>query len=159
MNCLNFTQTYLCSRSIWVVCIFKFERYYYLTLFLPMQQYQALTYAFFMFNRADMSCFQGLFFCPEACSLLLHNFCIYHINPPGHEVCNLIAGLHSMLVFHVSTILNYFLQWMLFSTLFLIWYFFQELLQLGAAAISDDEPVLSVDDLADQIAEVLNHFG
>lgn len=62
-----------------------------------------------------MSCFQGLFFCPEACSLLLHNFCIYHINPPGHE--------------------------------------------LGAAAISDDEPVLSVDDLADQIAEVLNHFG
>ncbi|KAH9761537.1 protein NDL2 [Citrus sinensis] len=62
-----------------------------------------------------MSCFQGLFFCPEACSLLLHNFCIYHINPPGHE--------------------------------------------FGAAAISDDEPVLSVDDLADQIAEVLNHFG
>ncbi|XP_044462888.1 protein NDL2-like isoform X2 [Mangifera indica] len=32
-----------------------------------------------------MSCFQGLFFCPEACSLLLHNFCIYHISPPGHE--------------------------------------------------------------------------
>ncbi|KAG5127000.1 hypothetical protein JHK82_027835 [Glycine max] len=33
-----------------------------------------------------MSCFQGLFFCPEAASLLLHNFCIYHISPPGHEV-------------------------------------------------------------------------
>ncbi|ESW24920.1 hypothetical protein PHAVU_004G171900 [Phaseolus vulgaris] len=33
-----------------------------------------------------MSCFQGLFFCPEAASLLLHNFCIYHINPPGHEL-------------------------------------------------------------------------
>ncbi|XLR27131.1 hypothetical protein S83_055031, partial [Arachis hypogaea] len=32
-----------------------------------------------------MSCFQGLFFCPEAASLLLHNFCIYHISPPGHE--------------------------------------------------------------------------
>lgn len=32
-----------------------------------------------------MSCFQGLFFCPEASSLLLHNFCIYHISPPGHE--------------------------------------------------------------------------
>lgn len=106
-----------------------------------------------------MSCFQGLFFCPEACSLLLHNFCIYHINPPGHEVCNLIAGLHSMLVFHPSTILNYFFWRMLLFTLFLIWYFFQELLQFGAAAISDDEPVLSVDDLADQIAEVLNHFG
>jgi len=34
----------------------------------------------------DMSCFQGLFFCPEAVSLLLHNFCVYHITPQGHEV-------------------------------------------------------------------------
>ncbi|KAJ8766921.1 hypothetical protein K2173_011739 [Erythroxylum novogranatense] len=33
-----------------------------------------------------MSCFQGLFFCPDAASLLLHNFCIYHISPPGHEL-------------------------------------------------------------------------
>ncbi|CAN6456944.1 unnamed protein product [Victoria cruziana] len=33
-----------------------------------------------------MSCFQGLFFCPEAACLLLHNFCIYHIDPPGHEL-------------------------------------------------------------------------
>ncbi|CAL0323690.1 unnamed protein product [Lupinus luteus] len=62
-----------------------------------------------------VSCFQGLLFCPEACSLLLHNFCIYHISPPGHE--------------------------------------------LGAAAIDPDCPILSVDDLADQIAEVLNFFG
>jgi len=37
----------------------------------------------------DMSCFQGLFLCPEAVSLLLHNFCIYHISPPGHEVCRI----------------------------------------------------------------------
>ncbi|KAK4373341.1 hypothetical protein RND71_008725 [Anisodus tanguticus] len=35
---------------------------------------------------AHMSCFQGLFFCPEAASLLLHNFCIYHISPLGHEL-------------------------------------------------------------------------
>ncbi|BAT77972.1 hypothetical protein VIGAN_02059000 [Vigna angularis var. angularis] len=62
-----------------------------------------------------VSCFQGLLFCPEACSLLLHNFCIYHISPPGHE--------------------------------------------LGAAAIDTDRPILSADDLADQIAEVLNYFG
>ncbi|KAE9588504.1 hypothetical protein Lal_00003344 [Lupinus albus] len=62
-----------------------------------------------------VSCFQGLLFCPEACSLLLHNFCIYHISPPGHE--------------------------------------------LGAAAIDLDCPILSVDYLADQIAEVLNFFG
>ncbi|KAL7182466.1 hypothetical protein ACSBR1_041213 [Camellia fascicularis] len=61
-----------------------------------------------------MSCFQGLFFCPEAASLLLHNFCIYHISPPGHE--------------------------------------------LGVATICPDDPVPSVDDLADQIIEVLNHF-
>ncbi|XWS26396.1 hypothetical protein CRYUN_Cryun26dG0028700 [Craigia yunnanensis] len=33
-----------------------------------------------------ISCFQGLFSCTEASSLLLHNFCIYHISPPGHEL-------------------------------------------------------------------------
>ncbi|KAI3805672.1 hypothetical protein L1987_28252 [Smallanthus sonchifolius] len=31
------------------------------------------------------SCFQGLFISPESASFLLHNFCIYHITPPGHE--------------------------------------------------------------------------
>ncbi|KAK6927295.1 NDRG protein [Dillenia turbinata] len=62
-----------------------------------------------------LSCFQGLFFCPEAYSLLLHNFCIYHISPPGHE--------------------------------------------LGAAAISSDDPIPSTDDLADQVADVLDYFG
>ncbi|KAJ0666409.1 putative alpha/Beta hydrolase [Helianthus annuus] len=36
-------------------------------------------------NTLHMSCFQGLFLCPEAFSLLLHNFCLYHISPPGHE--------------------------------------------------------------------------
>lgn len=61
-----------------------------------------------------MSCFQGLFFCPEAASLLLHNFCIYHISPPGHE--------------------------------------------LGAATICPDDPVPSLDGLADQIIEILNYF-
>ncbi|MFS7969787.1 putative alpha/Beta hydrolase [Helianthus anomalus] len=64
-----------------------------------------------------MLCFQGLFFCPEAASLQLHNFCIYHISPPGHES-----------------------------------------LQLGAATICPDDPVLSVEDLCDQILEVLNYF-
>ncbi|KAI3935117.1 hypothetical protein MKW92_051446 [Papaver armeniacum] len=62
-----------------------------------------------------MSCFQGLFFCQEAASLLLHNFCIYHIDAPGHE--------------------------------------------LGAAEIASDAPMLSMDDLADQVAEVLDYFG
>nr|XP_043606407.1 protein NDL2-like [Erigeron canadensis] len=62
-----------------------------------------------------MSCFQGLFLCPEAFSLLLHNFCIYNINPPGHE-----------------------------------W---------GAAPMSYDDQALSADDLADQVAEVLDYFG
>ncbi|KAG0493909.1 hypothetical protein HPP92_004903 [Vanilla planifolia] len=62
-----------------------------------------------------MSCFQGLLFCPEAASLMLHNFCIYHISPPGHE--------------------------------------------LGAAPISSNVPVASVDDLADQVAEILDFFG
>ncbi|XP_041022339.1 protein NDL1-like isoform X2 [Juglans microcarpa x Juglans regia] len=62
-----------------------------------------------------MSCFQGLFFCSDADSLLLHNFCIYHIDAPGHEV--------------------------------------------GAEVISPDAPLLSVNDLADQVAEVLDYFG
>ncbi|PWA77705.1 Ndr [Artemisia annua] len=61
------------------------------------------------------SCFQGLFLCPEAFSMLIHNFCIYHISPPGHE--------------------------------------------LGADVMSYNDPVLSVDDLADQVAEVLDYFG
>lgn len=47
----------------------------------------------------------------------------------------------------------------LLSTLFLIWYLLLELLQLGAAIINPDDPVLSADDLADQIAEVLDYFG
>lgn len=61
---------------------------------------------------SDMSCFQGLFFWPEAASMLLHNFCIYHICPPGHEVCNLVHLnfyilndyfiLHSMAGHHYS---------------------------------------------------------
>ncbi|KAK7301479.1 hypothetical protein RJT34_12344 [Clitoria ternatea] len=62
-----------------------------------------------------MSCFQGLFYYPEVASLLLHNFCIYHISPPGHE--------------------------------------------LGTTAISLDDPTPSAEDLADQIIEILNHFG
>ncbi|XP_050886627.1 protein NDL1 isoform X3 [Lathyrus oleraceus] len=49
---------------------------------------------------------------------MLHNFCIYHIDAPGHEI-----------------------------------------LQLGADVISSDEPLLCVDDLADQVAEVLDFFG
>ncbi|KAH7299631.1 hypothetical protein KP509_24G021500 [Ceratopteris richardii] len=62
-----------------------------------------------------MSCFQGLLFCPEAAALLFHNFCIYHIDAPGHE--------------------------------------------LGASAISPDEPALNAEHLADQVAEVLDYFG
>ncbi|MFS7939194.1 putative alpha/Beta hydrolase [Helianthus anomalus] len=39
-----------------------------------------------------MPCFQGLFFCPQAASFLLHNFYIYHISPPGHESLQLGAA-------------------------------------------------------------------
>lgn len=62
-----------------------------------------------------MSCFQGLFFCPEAASLLLHNFCVYHITPQGHE--------------------------------------------LGAAPISSNVSGPSVEELADQVADVLDFFS
>ncbi|GAY54190.1 hypothetical protein CUMW_154780 [Citrus unshiu] len=63
----------------------------------------------------DSFCFQGLFFGPDAASLLLHNFCIYHIDASGHE--------------------------------------------LGADEIYSDFPLLNVDDLAEQVAEVLDFFG
>ena len=48
---------------------------------------------------------------------------------------------------------------MLFFTSYLILCFLQELVQLGASAISLDDPLYSVDDLVDQIAEVLDFFG
>ncbi|KAL3700574.1 hypothetical protein R1sor_018596 [Riccia sorocarpa] len=64
---------------------------------------------------SSVSCFEGFFSCPEASSLLLHNFCIYHIDPPGHEP--------------------------------------------GASKIPDEQPMPSCDDLADQVAEVLDYFG
>ncbi|KAF8079723.1 hypothetical protein N665_1004s0007 [Sinapis alba] len=57
--------------------------------FNDMQRRTWLRVSFFIFDKRveneDLSCFQGLFLCPEAVSLLLHNFCIYHISPPGHE--------------------------------------------------------------------------
>ena len=37
-------------------------------------------------------------------SLLLHNFCIYHINPQGHEVSN--AG-SKFIMHYVSLVLNF----------------------------------------------------
>ncbi|KAM0030746.1 Pollen-specific protein SF21 [Helianthus debilis subsp. tardiflorus] len=61
-----------------------------------------------------MSCFQGLFVSPESASLLLHNFCIYHINPPGHELGAASIGIDdpvpSMedLCDQILVVLNYF---------------------------------------------------
>lgn len=54
-----------------------------------------------VYDWADLSCFQGLFFCPEAFSLLLHNFCIYHISPRGHEVCNLVTSLQIVVLLYI----------------------------------------------------------
>lgn len=34
---------------------------------------------------ADSTCFQGLLLCEETSSLLLQNWCIYHLDAPGHE--------------------------------------------------------------------------
>ena len=110
---------------------------------------------------SDVSCFQGLLFCPEASSLLLHNFCIYHISPPGHEVCNFISWSCTMVLLdsYLLTVINVYIvecyNYLVSYHLVLV----QELLQLGAAAIDPDYPILSADDLADQIAEVLNFLG
>jgi hypothetical protein len=93
-----------------------------------------------------MSCFQGLFFCPEAVSLLLHNFCVYHITPQGHEV----SYDDSFSIDHVA---NHFAHDSSDSYMAYV-----QVLQLGAAPIPPDVPVPSVDDLTDQIADVLDFF-
>ncbi|XP_024362366.1 protein NDL2 [Physcomitrium patens] len=62
-----------------------------------------------------LSCFEGLLSCPEAESVLFHHFCIFHIDPPGHE--------------------------------------------FGAPENASEHSSLSADDLADQVAEVLDYFG
>eukprot|EP01018_Ginkgo_biloba_P032670 Gb_01692 [translate_table: standard] len=111
-----------------------------------------------------MSCFQGLFFCPEAASLLFHNFCIYHIDAPGHEVRIDAAFSFATLVNFIQPasdlecIPGYILCWCMLTSCYLP-AFFQEFSQLGAAAISSDILMPTVDDLAEQVAEVLDYFG
>ncbi|KAK4485900.1 hypothetical protein RD792_008551, partial [Penstemon davidsonii] len=71
-----------------------------------------LTYPDLALNH--ISCFQGFFFCPEAFSLLVHNFCVYHISPPGHELGAAVAASDELslcvddLADQVSEILDYF---------------------------------------------------
>jgi len=107
---------------------------------------------------SDMSCFQGLLFCPEAASLLLHNFCIYHISPPGHEVSAVCcySEVYSFCVYlsmmHLVILNQHFHGCMVYWSL-------EKIMQLGAALILSSTPVASVDDLADQIADVLDFFG
>jgi hypothetical protein len=62
-----------------------------------------------------MSCFQGLFFCPEAASLLLHNFCFYHITPQGHEVS--YDGSLSLITLPTTLLMSaLILTWLMLST-------------------------------------------
>lgn len=95
---------------------------------------------------SDFSCFQGLFSCTEASSVLLHNFCVYHIDPPGHEVSFQARprvarfALFGMSRKHLYSMLCSFLQ-------------------PGACHSGSDYPALSVDDLTGQVAEVLDYFG
>ena len=78
--------SFQCQGS--VACFLGF--YWFLLLFNPNLLEMIMFSSFWVFTvcwfYTDMSCFQGLFFCPDAASLLLHNFCVYHIDAPGHEV-------------------------------------------------------------------------
>lgn len=78
----------------WVV----FHHVFCVSVFSQLAHFSILTVFGFLFIYiclSDMSCFQGLFFCPEVASLLVHNFCIYHISPPGHEVSLTWVHLHN----------------------------------------------------------------
>ncbi|KAL6215329.1 hypothetical protein ACLB2K_014760 [Fragaria x ananassa] len=89
-------------------------RHGYLSVAVLGDQYKPalVTYPDLALNH--MSCFQGLFFCPEACSLLLHNFCVYHISPPGHEFGASAISLDDPaystddLVDQIAEVLNFF---------------------------------------------------
>ncbi|CAI7879315.1 unnamed protein product, partial [Closterium sp. NIES-53] len=61
------------------------------------------------------TCFQGLMLCADTSALLLRNFCIFHVDAPGHEE--------------------------------------------DAEEIPSSRPLLSADDLAEQVAEVARHFA
>jgi hypothetical protein len=56
-----------------------------------------------VFFNAAVLCFGGLFSCAEASSVLYHNFCIYHVDAPGHEVSTLF---HQMLLAPVTLLLQ-----------------------------------------------------
>lgn len=111
---------------------------------------------FLVVFSSDMSCFQGLFFTPEAASLMLHNFCIYHITPPGHEVSQFVSA--PLLIFH--SIVTIICSALIGTTRSHDFHRLpQEFSQFGAAPISMDLPVPSVEELADQVADVLDFFG
>ncbi len=55
------------------------------------------------FCNAAVSCFGGFFSCAEASSVLYHNFCIYHVDAPGHEVSTLF---HQMLLAPATLLLQ-----------------------------------------------------
>jgi hypothetical protein len=103
-----------------------------------------------------MSCFQGLLFCPEAASLLLHNFCIYHISPPGHEVSGIFAVMVECIFLPTNDSWAVFNQHYLMTAWFII---LCKIIQLGAAPILASTPVASANDLADQVADILDFFG
>ncbi|XP_054822505.1 protein NDL1-like isoform X2 [Prosopis cineraria] len=118
-----------------------------------------------------ISCFQGLLLYPDAASLLLHNFCIYHIDAPGHEVIiksltyvpvKTLACVHLSSHYYRQPSLSIFLSSWACSSLhpgYKKYCSLNRFHMLGADVIPSDEPLLSVDDLADQVVEVLDFFG
>lgn len=102
---LDFTLFYSAHpHFIWVLlCVNYFhisfslvEKFLILYFMLNLHFFKKIKAIYLVF--VDMACFQGLFFCPDATSLLLHNFCIYHIDAPGHEV-SMDISLNSACIF------------------------------------------------------------
>ncbi|XP_076935990.1 pollen-specific protein SF21-like [Bidens hawaiensis] len=82
------------------------------TVYGDQQKPALITYPDLALNH--MSCFQRLFGSPEPASLLLHNFCVYHISPPGHELGAKSIGIDNPvpsiedLCDQILVVLNYF---------------------------------------------------
>lgn len=95
-----------------------------------------------------MPCFERLFFCPEAASFVLR-VCIYHINPPGHEVRRWFSLSEFLLLFSFSP--EVYCVKLIAIVHIVPLQNFAIVLAVGSCFDCPDDPVLPVNDLSDSL--------